>query len=656
MSLELINALKANNIELAEKLISEGKCDFTYVDKEGENVLHYASDPKNLSVFKLLSQRRGFDQALFSISKRYLRSAADLVLSHKNLSAFEIILNQVDINLIKDQPVEKLYGGGYTLIHRLAESNDHFCLEAFDMLLNKIASIPNINMGAVLTKQTNNDKARTPLHCAASRNALTQACRLVRVGIDAAVLDKDGKTALDLACGRTKTFLETLNKNTDLSDSDSEDESDYQYKDVFDQFAGMACERIQDLVKGDQTTALAGDFGEKMQLTTDTKEPKDSMDKGKEKAPEQKPVQEQSVVFNYRGIHFYKNCCTARQRKNAIAMVKHQASFGRFGVFAESVYKDAKRKSEFPGKICSVEQLNKEFEQEEKALQERVNSVRSSIRSWQGIPQGAFSTLVSSGRVFANGMDAYIQCYVNSYSHARKVYFTGQQGLPIISTTEDEAWAFKYAVASINYDEKSGLPKSDKASIVLTPQYQRDGHPKHPYLGLVYVLAHTVGELKEPKAAEQKEQTSVYIPHLHHVGRIVTKPGPFGNEKGGYMKARERAFFANIDKRHAILTMPVRVPNFAGIYKDCYQQKYGMSKGCFYSFYRDLHHHAANAAAFTKTEFEIIKFVMQHQLNLLWQLRNVVSSKAHVHIQYATASANEFSEQRPDIETFMQKK
>ena len=125
------------------------------------------------------------------------------------------------------------------------------------------------------------------------------------------------------------------------------------------------------------------------------------------------------------------------------------------------------------------------------------------------------NSALSVSSSFDSRFDEYIQRYVNSYgtlskameqaknkkidkdnrmSMRTKTKWTvlkdlGFTKLPLVSTSEESRWAIEYATALVNWNKQKHTLR--KVGITpLIPDYSLDGHPKHPYLGIVYVTLH----------------------------------------------------------------------------------------------------------------------------------------------------------------------
>ncbi|MBT7087596.1 hypothetical protein HN928_01340, partial [bacterium] len=100
----------------------------------------------------------------------------------------------------------------------------------------------------------------TPLHVAAGRGKLLQTRLLIKKGADREAVNADEKTPQEMVHEneRLKRFLTTPFVDSEASDTDSEDESDYEYKDTLYHIGENYFTRSQNLV-GQLPLSLGGE-------------------------------------------------------------------------------------------------------------------------------------------------------------------------------------------------------------------------------------------------------------------------------------------------------------------------------------------------------------------------------------------------------------
>ncbi|MCK4608418.1 MAG: hypothetical protein KAT71_02970, partial [Gammaproteobacteria bacterium] len=292
---------------------------------------------------------------------------------------------------------------------------------------------------------------------------------------------------------------------------------------------------------------------------------------------------QKEIALHFRGDHLYTDHFSKNQRKTAIFMTKNPGLFFQPGVFCSAAYELANIQYGFPGNTDDLDEVNRNLQERDVKLMAAAATVFEKITALVQETNVTKCIGDTMKKEFATRLDEFIQVYVNSYdtlkkmmgvdaskkcdgrtsqaAHRRREIFSamGFTKLPIVSTTEEARWALEYASAFVNWSKQdTGKKKATHQptlATVLSPDYQQDGHPRHPYLGLVYVTKHNSQDLQEPR--------SFYIPSLFEGKRIQTKcASPGGQATGGYVRARERAFISSIEKEHIAFVVTLRVPNF----------------------------------------------------------------------------------------------
>ena len=103
----------------------------------------------------------------------------------------------------------------------------------------------------------------------------------------------------------------------------------------------------------------------------------------------------------------------------------------------------------------------------------------------------------------------------------------------------------------------------------LEPEYDETGKPKHPYLGKLFVAL-----ISEAKI---QELDPYFVVWGHANSRIRINTG----YRSDILIEREVAFPGLVPGDCVVLSVPVRVPSFAGEYQPWFQDKYGLSKKVF---------------------------------------------------------------------------
>lgn len=479
----------------------------------------------------------------------------------------------------------------------------------------------------------------TPLHLAAQGN-FTPIMRLLKTyGANIEAYDSNHKTPLNYL-KKIPTFLH--------DDSDSEEEDNYQYV--------PESRRIKKMVSSS--------------LPQNTLTP---------------------VFVEYRGLHFYQNVIPSAERKKWVTLNKLQtAGLQQMGIHSCASYDQSEVSYKLPNlfqvkanKPETVAALNDELNKTDHALEQQSILIRGRLAKL-GVQKQVVACLGSSRKLFNSCLDELVQRYVNSYqsfvdelkqAQAKKLdgrstensrqkwrllKQVGTSKLPFVSTTDDAGWSLEYATALVNYEKKETFsPREGKHAKPLTPNYNTNGRPQHPYLGLVYISVHPV--------ATTNEQSSVHIPTLFSQNRIDTKcSAPNGHELSGYVRARERTFFGYIPKKEVKYFTIIRLPNFdKPQYPVYYQEKYGIDEAAFNYYKEKLSTYGAivdkqigtmrNMKEFHRITLEIIQHVIQHKENELTQNARLLAEKSGNQVVFINAD-NQLVTDLPEMSTFVSKR
>jgi hypothetical protein len=157
---------------------------------------------------------------------------------------------------------------------------------------------------------------------------------------------------------------------------------------------------------------------------------------------------------------------------------------------------------------------------------------------------------------FKNRRDKFQHLYINSYNKFIEQFKCN----PIVSTSEIFRPCGKYAYGT--KFSANGIKK-------LRPEYDKNGKPKHPYLGKVYVMLVADGDVEK--------LGGYFVVHAHKNKRIKVSCH-FSNN---ILSEREVSFPGFIPGNCVVFEKPVRLPSFSGEYKKYYAQKYGITKRSF---------------------------------------------------------------------------
>ena len=350
---------------------------------------------------------------------------------------------------------------------------------------------------------------------------------------------------------------------------------------------------------------------------------------------EKKPA----AIAHYRGIHFYKEHYNREARKSA-RVIDHLQQLGeipRTGMFSCATHEV----SSIPLVVCSAnfhpEVLTRILNEREANLtkaNEQIIKEMSALQKASDIGvKACLGTSRSSRSCYQSRFLEYVQRYVNSYEQlkkdmrkAKEIQLDCRQSqrtrekwdilhslnfthLPFVSTSETLCWGLKYAYGLGN------LTTTSQPDKYLSPEYQRDGHPRFPYLGIIYATLHQLDELNNPNCTRLLD--------LFRENLIdFRSASPGGNNKSGYIRARERVFIGGVGSEHVYFSTVVRVPNFRHDYRQFCKEKYGITKKEYDKFKNNLSRFGAitqeqtmrNKSEFLRTVKNIIEHVMEKQI------------------------------------------
>lgn len=178
---------------------------------------------------------------------------------------------------------------------------------------------------------------------------------------------------------------------------------------------------------------------------------------------------------------------------------------------------------------------------------------------------------------------------------------------PQVSTAEDFFHATKYA---------SGLKFLGSNIVSLDPEYDKEGKPKHPYVGKLSVILLDTDNIA---------QAAPYFVVHGHANNNISIYTHFSND---ILAEREVSFPGLVEGKHVVLSVPIRVPSFNGDYKDYYQEKYGISERSYK--YRKTQ--MKNGTFDTKKL--LLKIILPHLSELLKNHLKTVCESNNAHLVY----------------------
>lgn len=256
-------------------------------------------------------------------------------------------------------------------------------------------------------------------------------------------------------------------------------------------------------------------------------------------------------VVHYRGIHFFKTFIGQAERREKRRQIK--AGHFREGIYSPAVYDLARLRLgepiNTPEKKLAVKNaiadLNRAFE--------LLATTRPTQPRWYG----------NTGMATAHLFEHY-QRYVNSYEEFRSEALQRVQrcytlvptaASPYISTADDPKHAVHYALGA----------KADASKNVLRPGYDEELRAKHPKVGYVQTLLHSLQSLRRhPPLALSTLQASREV-----------------EIKDRLLNERETTFLTAISAEHVVNNTVVRFPSMNVDYQMAlHDPKYGFgSKG-----------------------------------------------------------------------------
>jgi hypothetical protein len=485
---------------------------------------------------------------------------------------------------------------------------------------------------------------QTPLHLAVQNNTYQIVRLLVQNNANIDAKDHDLQIPIDYAVGdelsRIRSFLEEPYNDSDASDTDSEDELGYQYSDYDSLIEQMETLSIEDNTKDSKSNVFA----------------------------------------HYRGLHFYQEHFTRKQRGEIRAFNRAQemGEIQRLGIYSGATHEKAKVSLSVPSTDKpSLEVREKKLVKANETVIIKVSALQST-----GCVTPCLGTSSASRQVFDSRYVEYTQRYVNSYQSligdmaqapdrttdkrssertVKKWSILKEFGftkLPFVSTSEDVSWGMEYATAMLNWD-KAGThrPRTNPNITVLTPMYQADGHCRFPYLGILYVTMHSKNELST--------DLSTRILDLFSQDQVDLNAGPGGHAKSGYVRARERVFIGGIDGGHVKLSREIRVPNFYYTYREFMEEKYGMDELTYNKFKNKLATYGAimptgrfkNKNELFRTEQKIIQHVIDKQKEIIEKNVAKLAEVLGLRLAYVGVDSNKYrTSGLPDISEFEEKR
>lgn len=389
------------------------------------------------------------------------------------------------------------------------------------------------------------------------------------------------------------------------------------------------------------------------------------------------------VIPHFRGIHFYKEYFTRKQRKQSIEVHRQQnaGDLPRIGLFSSATYEVAQCSLILPENINeqTLTTLDQTLDTANQQVISAMQALQAEKRVTPCLGRGNASRDEYSSRYIE-----FVQRYVNSYqtlmddmhlAPTKKIDGrTSQVGkkkwnilkklkltkLPLLSTSESLYWGLEYATALLNWDKANTHQPRQGTVAVHSPCYSSDGHPRFPYLGILYVTLHSNSQLTD--------EISTRILDLFSENEIDTKcSSPGGHLKGGYLKARERVFIGGIKRDCVKLSLVIRVPSFYFTYRPFIEKKYGINEQMYNKFRNDLRAYGTrsgvkgsenmrNPLAFHRTEQSIIEFVIHAQCKIIEQKIVRIAAEENTICQYLGVESGVVQNTLPELEVLMKKR
>jgi hypothetical protein len=388
----------------------------------------------------------------------------------------------------------------------------------------------------------------------------------------------------------------------ELSDSDSEDEMDYQFNDKFELHREAIEKKIEENFPKDESPTL---------------------------------------IPHFRGVHFYPRYFNREGRRLERELADEQAKgvMLREPIFCDATHELAKISYQLP-ESDNVNNYSRLLSERTEKLTAQSEKVASAVRLMQSQKNVEPCLIKSNRERYASRYHEYIQRYVNSYAALKKDMEKAKEidpstiksktekekfillkkfnftKLPFVSTTEDDHWAFEYALSLVSYDKQTTFrPTTNSAIQPLRPCYLPDGKPRFPYLGIVYATLHTTEELDDGNSER--------ILDLFAENSIDTRcAAPGGHVTGGYIRAKERVFVNAIDAKRIFVGVVVRVPNLSLPYQAYMEDKYGLTEQEYNKFkavllktgsYDSQTLKLRNENQYFRVQLKIIEKVIAHQ-------------------------------------------
>lgn len=375
----------------------------------------------------------------------------------------------------------------------------------------------------------------------------------------------------------------------------------------------------------------------------------------------------EALIAHFRGIHRYPAHFKMSDKSLHLAKAQEQGSLPMQSIYSAASHELAGVPFElgYTGSLeteADIDQYLKLVAEREQKLRKQDQKILTAIQQMrsQKDVEPCLQTSSASRDRYESRYHEFIQRYVNSYasllkdmeesveldvsklkSEARKQKLLllkglGFKKLPLVSTTEDVHWAFEYAASLVSYDKKKTFrPNPKSGAQPLRPCYLPNGRPRFPYLGIVYATLHSYGELLDESKSER-------VLDLFAENLIDTRcAAPGGHVTGGYIRAKERIFISSIDASRVFVAMIVRVPNLSFPYRSAMLEKYGLTEVKYNKFKANLLKSGPNEEGtalrnenlYFRTQLKIIEFVIEHQQQKLLNFITTCVKNKHFNLK-----------------------
>jgi hypothetical protein len=260
-------------------------------------------------------------------------------------------------------------------------------------------------------------------------------------------------------------------------------------------------------------------------------------------------------VVHFRGIHFFESFFNQDQRRTYRDKIKSKK-------IEEDINSPAVHElSDVP----LGEEINNTVKQK---TQKQIYSELLSLKSI--VPSEAF-WVQGNHRDHDNLLYQHYHRYVNNYESFRSESVTKNHECykqlkstknPYVSTTDNAVHAVYYALGG----------KTTTAQSALRPKYDAELRAKHPKVGYVQVIIHSIEDIVA--------QQPIFLSSLHASKSIDIKCRT--------LNERETTFLSFIPASNVIDSIIVRFPSFKGDYKSYYKDKYGIDKRSYNAFRKAL--------------------------------------------------------------------